>query len=83
MPWTYKSKDPYEGNKIGSLYGVLTYISEHRKLDEQQLSEIASIKHRYHEKRYVTPEDIKLVFRIVGETEELKTKRTTKKKKAK
>ena len=82
MPWTYNTID-YAGNKIGSLFGVLTYISEYRTLTENQLEEIGELKLRYEKQRYITPSDLKMVFDIVGDTKELKKKRTTKKKKGK
>jgi len=82
MPWTYNTID-YAGNKIGSLFGVLTYISEYRTLTENQLEEIGELKLRYEKQRYITPNDLKMVFDIVGDTKELKKKRTTKKKKGK
>ena len=82
MPWTYNTID-YAGNKIGSLFGVLTYISEYRTLTENQLEEIGELKLRYEKQRYITPSDLKMVFDIVGDTKELKKKRSTKKKKGK
>lgn len=82
MPWTYNTID-YAGNKIGSLFGVLTYISEYRTLTENQLEEIGELKLRYEKQRYITPNDLKMVFDIVGDTKELKKKRSTKKKKGK
>ena len=82
MPWTYNTID-YAGNKIGSLFGVLTYISEYRTLTENQLEEIGELKLRYEKQRYITPSDLKMVFDIVGDTKELKKKRATKKKKGK
>ena len=82
MPWTYNTID-YAGNKIGSLFGVLTYITEYRTLTENQLEEIGELKLRYEKQRYITPNDLKMVFDIVGDTKELKKKRSTKKKKGK
>lgn len=82
MPWTYNTID-YAGNKIGSLFGVLTYITEYRSLTENQLEEIGELKLRYEKQRYITPNDLKMVFDIVGDTKELKKKRSTKKKKGK
>lgn len=79
MPWTYNTID-YAGNKIGSLFGVLTYISEYRTLTENQLEEIGELKLRYEKQRYITPSDLKMVFDIVGDTKELKKKRAAKKK---
>ena len=69
MPWTYKqqeTQDSYNGNKIGSLFGVLTYLSEHRELDDEQLAEIAHIKTSYHEKRYVTTDQVETIFAMVA-----------------
>jgi len=69
MPWTYKqqeTQDSYNGNKIGSLFGVLTYLSEHRELDKEQLAEIAHIKTSYHEKRYVTTDQVETIFAMVA-----------------
>jgi len=82
MPWTYNTID-YAGNKIGSLFGVLTYISEYRTLTDDQLEEIRELKSRYESQKYITPNDLKMVFAIVGDTKELKKKRSTKKKKGK
>ena len=82
MPWTYNTID-YAGNKIGSLFEVLTYITEYRTLTENQLEEIGELKLRYEKQRYITPNDLKMVFDIVGDTKELKKKRSTKKKKGK
>lgn len=79
MPWTYNTIG-YGGNKIGSLYGVLTYISEYRTATDDQREEIGKLKERYHTQRYVTPQDLKMVFDIIGGTKELKKKRATKKK---
>jgi len=80
MPWTYNAID-YEGTKIGSLYGVLTYISEYRSVSNTQLEDIRGLKARYATHRYVTPDDLKMVFDIVGDTKELKKKRAAKKTK--
>ena len=63
MPWTYNTID-YAGNKIGSLFGVLTYITEYRSLTENQLEEIGELKLRYEKQRYITPNDLKMVFDI-------------------
>jgi len=84
MPWTYNTMG-YAGNKIGSLYGVLTYISEYRTTTDDQREEIGKLKERYHHQRYVTPNDLKMIFDIIGDTKELKKKRAKKKptKKAK
>ena len=41
MPWTYNTIG-YGGNKIGSLYGVLTYISEYRTATDDQREEIGN-----------------------------------------
>ena len=79
MPWTYNTIG-YAGNKIGSLYGVLTYISEYRNITDEQKEDLGKLKERYHAQRYVTPNDLKMVFDIVGDTKELKKKRTTTKK---
>ena len=79
MPWTYNTMG-YAGNTIGSLYGVLTYISEYRTATDEQREEIGKLKERYHSQRYVTPNDLKMVFDIIGDTKELKKKRATKKK---
>ena len=79
MPWTYNTIG-YAGNKIGSLYGVLTYISEYRNITDEQKEDIGKLKERYHAQRYVTPNDLKMVFDIIGETKELKKKRATSKK---
>lgn len=80
MPWTYNAID-YEGTKIGSLYGVLTYISEYRSVSNTQLEDIRGLKARYATQRYVTPDDLKMVFEIVGGTKELKKKKSASKKK--
>jgi len=80
MPWTYNVID-YAGTKIGSLYGVLTYISEYRSVSNTQLEDIKGLKARYETQRYVTPDDLKMVFEIVGGTKELKKKKTVSKKK--
>lgn len=82
MPWTYNTID-YDGHKIGSLFGVLTYITEYRTLSDGQVEEIGALKTRYESQRYITPNDLKMVFDIVGDTKELKKKRSTKKKKGK
>jgi len=79
MPWTYNTIG-YAGNKIGSLYGVLTYISEYRNVTDDQKEELGKLKERYQAHRYVTPNDLKMVFDIIGETKELKKKRITTKK---
>ncbi len=78
MPWTYNTIG-YGGNKIGSLYGVLTYISEYRTATDEQREEIGKLKERYYSQRYVTPQDLKMVFDIIGGTKELKKKRAKKK----
>jgi len=78
MPWTYNAID-YEGTKIGSLYGVLTYISEYRSVSSTQLEDIRGLKARYATHRYVTPDDLKMVFEIVANTKELKKKKSNKK----
>jgi hypothetical protein len=78
MPWTYNTIG-YGGNKIGSLYGVLTYILEYRTATDEQREEIGKLKERYHSQRYVTPQDLKMVFDIIGATKELKMKRVKKK----
>jgi hypothetical protein len=83
MPWTHNTIG-YGGNKIGSLYGVLTYISEYRNVSDEQKEYIGKLKERYYAQRYVTPCDLKMVFDIIGDTKELKKKRaatTTKKAK--
>jgi len=80
MPWTYNAID-YEGTKIGSLYGVLTYISEYRSITNAQLEDIRGLKARYEKQCYVTPDDLKMVFKIVGGTKELKKKKAVSKKK--
>mgnify|MGYP003678977363 CR=1 FL=1 len=82
MPWTYNTMG-YAGNKIGSLYGVLTHIAEYRTATDDQREEIGKLKDRYHTQRYVTPQDLKMVFDIISDTKELKKKRSTKKKTSK
>jgi len=82
MPWTYNAID-YAGTKIGSLYGVLTYISEYRSITSAQLEDIRGLKLRYEKQRYVTPDDLKMVFSMISDTKDLKKKKTVAKKKTK
>lgn len=74
MPWTY-NKMGYPGKKIGSLFGVITHIIEHRAVDEDQISELNEMKRRYYQDRYITPKDLNSLIKIASSAEEKKKKK--------
>ena len=80
MPWSYNTID-YQGNKIGSIFGVLTFMSEYRNLNDEQKEELGKLKQRYYLHKYITPADIKMVFSMIEDTKQLKKKQAKTRKK--
>jgi|TARA_R110000824_G_scaffold110196_1_gene258121 hypothetical protein len=80
MPWSYNSID-YQGSKIGSIFGLLTFMSEYRNLNDEQKEDLGKLKQSYYLNKYITPADIKMVFAMIEDTKQLKKKQAKTKKK--
>lgn len=80
MPWTYNTFD-YQGNKIGSIFGLITYIMEYRTITDDQREELGKLKQRYYLHKYITPADAKMVFSMIEDSKQLKKKKAKSKKK--